>query len=231
MNNITTIKGHVLLPHQADWTNTPNVSRLWRSPVENAVSGKEDRTSVRDNAWFKMTYSVFPHNHVERARFDDRMRAALKAGKLAVPHWGRGVPLEAAATASDTTLTLARADHDIVEGEHVLVQPSASAEFDTWDLAVVVSVAGAVLTLGQGIGNAYAAGVRVWPLLFGKPMMKDFKIKNLSRADYDVTIQFDQRPTSPESVEDWSDYAVGPVTSAMNGGRGWDGAWETGVMA
>ena len=89
MDNITLVSDHVLIPHQADWTNTPDLQRIWRSNVDKSLANEEDRLSVRQNAWKRLSYQVLPFNHVEHSRFQVRMREAHKRGKIVVPFFGR----------------------------------------------------------------------------------------------------------------------------------------------
>jgi hypothetical protein len=231
MNDITTISDHVLLPHQADWSRTPELVRLWRAAVESAMTGQEDRLSARSSAWMRLTYSVLPYNHVERARFDVRMREGLKAGKLAVPLWGRGVALADTALAGHASIVLVRSNHGIESGKYLLIQPSIPAQYDTWDLCLVTAVAGTRLTLAAGLTNGYAIGTRAWPLLFGRPIPQQFTVRNASRAKYEVSVQFDGRQINAFAYDNFEDYPLGDVTAELNGGEGWSGAWVIGTMA
>lgn len=192
-DNIVTIEGHVLLPHQADWTRRPEMPRAWKSNVDASLDADEDRSSSRPAAWLKLTYYVRPYDHVEAARFADRMRAALKAAKVAVPKLGSSVPLSRAATAGHAQLWLLRPSHGFAVGQRLVVQSSVAAEYDTWDLCTVAEVDGARLGLAAGIANGYPERTRVWPLLYGRPEIKQFAISNTTRASYTVTVEFDQR--------------------------------------
>lgn len=225
MNNITTIADHVLIPHQADWTTPPDLTRMWRSSIDQSLAGNEDRLSVRSEAWMRLNFYVHPFNHIERARFDDRMRAALRAGKMAVPFWGRGVPTSADAAATDTSLVLERADHRIAAGSYIFVQSDIPAEFDTWDVCLVDSVASTTLNLSAGLNNSYSAGTFVRPLLFGKPITNPFEVRNSARGIYQVSIQFDGRQISAFAYDDFEDYSLGLIASDLNGGNGWAGPW------
>jgi len=229
MNNITTIDGHVLLPHYANWAQSPNPSRVWLSEVTTSLSGKEDRSSVRANPWKTLRYQILPYNNIEQARFNHRVRAALKAGKVAVPHWGRGVALDSRIDIGDETIYLDRS-HNISDGEHILIQSPEPSTFDTWDLCVVVGVNGRQLTLSAAVTNAYSSGDRVWPLLFGRPILNDFRSVNLNRSRTDVDLQFDQRQVKPLSYDNFEDSELGVAYTPPNGGEGWASAWVLGAF-
>lgn len=231
MNNIQTIGGHVVIAHQADWTNTPELQRIWRTPVDTALTGVEGRKIVRHSSWLKLEYEILPFNHVERARMEDRIFAALKVGKAAVPHWGRGVPLLSAAAIGATTLTLERDDHDIAVDTYCIIQSSIPAEFDQWETVLLTDVAGANLTLSTALTKAYEAGVRIWPLLFGR-LVDEMKTQmlNTTRGRTKLAIQYDRHPVSPEAFEDFGSYALG-TAGTLNGGEGWNGAWVIGDAA
>lgn len=234
MNNITTVNGHVLLPHQADWSTLPQPRRQWRGTVAAALNGDEDRAIVRDTAWINFRYEILPFNQVERNRVEQRIMAGLKCGKMAVPYFGRGVPIEsdlaAGATSIETLSGWGNADvHRITVGQYILVQSQIASEFDRWDLSLVTVVVGRSLTIANALGNAYLQNAtRLWPLLFGRPVQGSFRPVNANRARYPVELQNDARRDGQfyTASEDWSDYAEGAVTGELNGGSGWSGGWE-----
>lgn len=192
------------------------------------MSGAEDRLAVRHDAWLKLQYSVLPFNHVERAKFDARFKAALKTGKITVPHWGRGVAIENPASVGATSLKLVRSNHGFTDGQYLLIQSSVPAEFEDWDLLLVLSTSGATITIASGLDNAYARGTRVWPLLFGRPIPEQFEILNRTRSRYQVSVQFDQRQISAYAYETFEDYELGEITGSLNSGEGWSGPWIIG---
>lgn len=228
--NLQTIDGHVLLPHQANWNDMPNSDRLWRSSVDNALGGDEDRLSVRGSAWRQLRYQVESFNHIERARFDDRMREALKAGKIAVPWWGKGVPLAGDVEAESINIVLRRTDHGFAEGDYVFIQSTTPSQFELWDVKTVQSISGAQLVVDEPMDNSYGERTaRVWPLLFGRPASEPYRIRNVSQGSYSVTVLFDQREVPPVAYDNFLSYDVGEA-GTLNGGEGWSGAWVTGAF-
>lgn len=226
--NIFTIDGHVLLPHQADWSRSPSQKRVWRSNVAAALTGFEDRSSLRSGAWLNLSYDVLPTDHVERARLEDRARAAARAAKVAVPHWGMGCALNASVEAEDADVVFDRSNHGFAKGTLLFFQSSEPSAYDEWDVAVVAVVGGdGNVTLSSGLGFSYRAGDFAWPLLLGKPALEKFSPVGNRRATYQVGIQFDRRPVLPVSYETFAAYPEGPPVSLLKG-EGWAGPWVFG---
>lgn len=203
---------------------------MWRGGVDSSLTGAEDRVSVRSTAWMRFTYQVLPFNHVERALFDYRFKRGLKAGKLAVPLWGKGVPLNSDADKNHTFVYLTRSDHGFSAGKYALIQSSVPSKFEEWDLLLILSVSGTRLNLSTGLSRFYPAGTYVWPLLFGRPIPEQFESLNAGRARYQVSLQYDGRQISAYSYDNFESYEIGEIASDMNGGDGWGGPWVIGDM-
>ena len=228
MENIQLVSGHVLLPHQADWSAPPEVQRNWRSTVDTAQSGAEDRCSVRANPWMFLNYQVLPYNQVERYRFEARAREAIRIGKICVPYFGKGVAVIGNPTADDTEIDVNQSNHWIKANTYVIVQDQIPAEFDVFDVCLVTRVADERLIIDSGIQNDYSPNAQVWPLLFGRMMPNNFEPFNASRGMYKVSVQFDQRQILGHALEDWAGYPLGEPQYELNGGIGWNGPWVFG---
>lgn len=231
MSNVVQVAGHVLIPHQADWMRPPQLRRTWGSHAIASLAGDEDRCSVRPEPWIHLTYDVLPYDHVERARFDYRVKAALKSGMAAVPWWGRGVGLAATAAAGATSVTLARSDHALEAGTYALIQSTTAAEYDTWDLVVLNTVSGVAVGLGSGLDYEHTVRSKVWPLLFGRPTIGGIQQLNLGRARYEVELANDARVVPVAVEDDFAGYPLGDVAGSLNDGEGWAGAWVFGEFA
>ena len=230
-NPITRIDGHTFLPHAADWASEPSTKRQWEGDVQQSLTGKEDRSYVKPRPWKLYSYSVLPYDHVERSKFDVRWMDALKQGKVAVPYFGRGVALSAAVAAAGTALTVTRTTHGLTVGRFAFIQAPQPASFDTFDVCIVVTVSGTAITLSTGLTYAYAAGTRIWPILFGRPVPESFTVLNSARTRMRVTVQNDTRADLVVAGDDFEDYELGNITSLNGGGYGWNGAWVLGNMA
>lgn len=165
---IPRVNGVVLLPHAPDWSQTPKVQRRWQSAIASAVSGVEERSTLRQTPIRSLAYGVTPFDAQERGLLDDRIRAALLEGAAAVPWWGRGLAL--ASPASGSTVILA----DSVPtgwvpqaGSHIaFVGDWATPGGAAWEVAEVESVAGRVLTLAAALTGTWTRSC--WELLAGK---------------------------------------------------------------
>lgn len=225
---LDTIQGYVVIPHQADWSSLPELDRQWRSTVEPGLTGIEDRAGFRSTAWQALQFRILPYDHVERALLEDRVRRGRKAGKAAVPHLSRGAKL--ASQASGTSATLDRTDHGWTVGEYVFFQSLDLAAYDTWDVAWIEAVAGAVLTLSDALSNMYAAKTWVWPFFFGKLVTEKFALLNRIRGFVPLTIQFQGKQIlgRREPYDSFESYAMAAALSGLNGGADWTGAWAGG---
>jgi hypothetical protein len=185
VNNTTLIDGHVLIPHEAEWSEPPSIQKRNRGDVSASLLGLEDRKSFGEGPWIELRYIIQPFDHVERARLADRLRAARKLGAAAVPYWSKGVKYSGVAGAN---LTVAIAGHGFTAGQFVFVQHPDPARYDTWDAREILSVAGAVLTLASAPTNSYPTSAWVRPLLFGKPTPDTFPMLNRNRGRFPVAI-------------------------------------------
>lgn len=225
------VADHNLLPHQADWMKLPTIQRIWRAGVDTDLSGNEDRLTVRGAAWLQLAYQVLPYNNTERLRLEARFKASLRDGHIAVPHWGRGIPITEVANQGATALVLERSATWFVAGKYGLIQSRIPADFEEWDLILIQSVSGKTLNIASGLDFSYPRGTRVWPLLFGRPIPNQFNIMSRHRGRYQIEVLFDQRQINAFSEDDFEAYALGEITSPLNSGQGWAGAWVIDDMA
>src|SRR5436190_1502696 len=94
---VTLVNDHVLFPNPADWASPPDWSRQWHNEIGTAVSGAESRHALRVQPRITLGFTITPRDVVEQGEFDDRIRAALKAGLACAPYHGRGSWLTAPA--------------------------------------------------------------------------------------------------------------------------------------
>jgi len=162
---MTTINGHVLLPHNG-WASGAPVkwSRRWQSGVGTGITGIEQRSALRAQPRHKLSCDLIATSLQERTRLDARVDAAMKCGLACLPFFGRAGVLLAAANAADVAITLvsvsswpwAAGDYAVLMGDDT-----------TFDVVQLTGLAGTTLNL-QPLTLNWAAGKKVWPLLFGK---------------------------------------------------------------
>ncbi len=231
MNNISQIDGHILLPHQADWNVLPKLKTIWRNEIATAQDGDEDRASVRGTPWKILSYNILCYNQVERARYEARMIAAKKSGKIVIPWMGKGCGITEQKFSGDDSVTVDRATHGFTANQLLFIQSDIPSDFDIWEIVQVQSVASSsTLVLTQDLVNNYPASASVWPLLFGRPLPEPWQALNSRRFRHQITVQYDARQVNYVADEDFSSYPVGSITT-LSGGSGWNGPWVIGAMA
>lgn len=230
LETVERLKGHILLPHQADWSNVPKLNRVWRGAVESTIGGPEDRLTVRPVSWMKLTYEVLPFEHQERAEFEARMREGLRVGKIAVPFFGRGVTLAEAGATNDVQINIDGASENVPRGTFLFIQSSVPALYADWDLCFVSEVSGTTLTIDPPLKHDYPARTKVWPVLFGRPIKEQYSAMHASRARETVSIQFDARQINATAFDDFGSYAIGQFgedeSSSSEGISGFNFYWS-----
>lgn len=169
--SIELINGHVLMPELPDWQNGVSLSRRWETEIGETVTGAEDRGALRQVPRLELAYGIATLTQVQRARFEDRLRAALKSGKAAVPFWGRASDL--ATDASGTSAELATTNWPWQTGDYIFFLEAADVENPVYAVRQITGKTGLTLTLNSALPQTFAAGSLVWPLLFGKPEAED----------------------------------------------------------
>lgn len=164
--------GTVLIPHRADWTTRPKSGRRWETAIASGGLGGEDRDALRQVPLGEIEYAVLPFDVAEQELLLATLRAAKRVGNAAVPRWGRGIPLAAAAASGATTLTAAAwvpaawmpAAGDLL----IWFGDWATAGGAAWWTVEVLSVSGSTINLVTGIPQAVEKLALFWNLLRGQ---------------------------------------------------------------
>jgi hypothetical protein len=169
---VTLVNGSVLLPHRPFWADGVAWSRAWQTGVTAALTGDEQRRSMRSLPRDMVSFSIAALSLEDRAQLDERLDAATKSGLGCAPFWGRGSALANALNAGNTAVVLSDTSWNWVVNDWYFICAlctAASGEPELlYDYGQVTVVAGADLTLGTAASNSYPAGSLLWPLLFGK---------------------------------------------------------------
>jgi hypothetical protein len=217
---ITLISDHVLLPHQADWSQQPELRNAWHSSVDASLLGIENRKSFRD-AWRELRYLITPYNHVERARLEARVGAGMKSGRVAVPIWDRGWRLASNSTSS--LITLNTSAHGLVPLDWIFLHASDPASYDRWDAVLVKSTSGTAISI-TSLTNSYLMGEWVRPMLFGRLVAEKFVMLNRTRGQFPVML-FSQRTVRGAVYDSFDLYNSGTVAAPLSAGEAWSGPW------
>jgi uncharacterized phage protein (TIGR02218 family) len=165
------IDGHVLVPELPDWQSGVSLSRRWETEIGETVTGAEDRGALRHVPRLELAYGISTLTQAQRARFEDRLREALKSGKAAVPFWGRASDL--ATDASGMSAELATTNWPWQVGDYIFFLDATDLENPVHAVRQITGKTGLSLTLNSALPQTFAAGSLVWPLLFGKPEAED----------------------------------------------------------
>lgn len=163
---LTTVNGHVLLPHYPDWTRPVEWSRSWRTDVDRSLSGSEERRALRPKPRTSVTWNILPYDVTEEARLLARLRAAAKSGLACAPYWGRGLRI---VSAVGTALELeANAWGWVQMNDYLFLRTLRADAPDAFELVQVGAIAGDTITLKAALALAWENGAWAWPLIFGR---------------------------------------------------------------
>ncbi|HVU07864.1 MAG TPA: hypothetical protein VHG89_04895 [Verrucomicrobiae bacterium] len=162
---ITSVNNHVLLPHPANWGDSPPTSqRVWQTEIVAALTGAEQRQALRAVSRRQLTFTVTARTLPERARLEARVEVATKSGLACAPLHGRACVLAQNANGNSLTLNPAVA-WNWQAGDYAFLMD----DDQTFDALPVAVVNGLTLDFGLGTLNFnWPQGRLVWPLIFGK---------------------------------------------------------------
>ena len=163
---VKTYNDAVVIPHAPDRRQPVEWSRSWDTRIESAVTGSESRVGMRLKPRQRIRFRLVPQDLTERRWLADQLRAAAKAAKAIVPHWGRG--LEVAASASGKKVTVTVDGFQSQPGDVLFIHLPDLEGFNLFDLAVVVFHESKTIHLADPLARAYPAGARVYPTILGK---------------------------------------------------------------
>ncbi len=216
------LNNHILLPDPADWSAEPDLSRAWQTAITDSLTGPETRAAFRSSPRRALSWTISPRNLPAHSRLDDRIRAAKKLGRACTPHWGLSsvlvysIPADLSlgdpsvpAVLGDGPMTLGDTVTDVLTlqdsawpwsaGDYVFLRDS-DGNYETALVAAVATFPEHVqLTLSQPPSGTYAAGLQVWPILFGKFLFDDAMEAIVShRGQARLTLT---ELTSPQSIQ------------------------------
>lgn len=193
---VTTYNDAVVIPHAPDWRQPVEWSRSWDTRIESAVTGSESRVGMRLKPRQRIRFRLVPQDLTERRWLADRLRAAAKAGRAIVPHWGRG--LEVAANASGKKLSVTADGFQSQPGDVLFIHRPDLEGFNLFDLAVVVFHENKTIHLADPLSRAYPAGARVYPTILGKVTLGELEALDDWRQA--VSVEVLQLQTVPDIV-------------------------------
>lgn len=193
--SITLVNNHVLFPHAPNWEAPPEWRRRWESEVSGAVTGHEARQALRTVPRRALSWAVTPWTAQEENALEDRIRAASKSGLACTPYWGRGTVL--ASDCTGTAVGLA-ADHwSWTVGDHIFLLDATDSTAPVFNVRQISALTNQQhFTLGAVVSRTFAAGLMVWPLLFGKLRAEGLSQATACRAGVRLRIEEQISPAS-----------------------------------
>jgi hypothetical protein len=183
MNVLNIISGCVLFPHAPDWMVAPSTRRVWETNIAETINGAESRSAMRAAPRRQVSFTVTSLCLAERTRLEARMDAALETGFGCAPLHGRSSTLLNAVAAGarvDVLLNLGGGwnwkvgdyammiQDDLTYDIVPVVNVGLTADSTIWSADSSLPINQPALSLATPLQNAWMAGTRVWPVIFGK---------------------------------------------------------------
>lgn len=185
---VTLINNCVAMPHVPNWGTRAKWRRRWATSLADGVTGAEDRYAHRAKPRVSLNWSVMPYHLQERARLADRVRAALKLGKAAVPYWGRGQSIIGEVTIGTTSVNLTGSVWTWMIGDYLFFCDRSKFGEEAWEAIAISAVsAGPVLTLASAVSRTYRD--LCWPMLFGRLSCNDLSLLTNHHAEVPLSVE------------------------------------------
>jgi hypothetical protein len=189
--SVTTIAGHVLFPHRPDWRTRVDWTRTWDTVIRDSVVGTEQRLAMRPRGRVGLKFRFMAFDDVEHHLFQDRLREALKVGRIAVPFFGRGIRLAQSVNSGVSLLPITEEPNWEWSAADILwIGHPVSSLWNTWETVELTEFPGdGTAVLAAPTANQYPAGTRVYPLLYGRADMADAELLDDWRGAYTVRVE------------------------------------------
>lgn len=146
-----------------DWTQKVNWKRTWIGDVATAIFGAENRSAMRARGLVTLSYRVESEAAEDREIKERLVRAALQAGRVALPYWSHAADLSSSAAAGSQLLTLNSSLYTFRIGDFIWIRNGDN----DGQINRVTGVAGSVLSLALPTAVALDASDLIWPVVFG----------------------------------------------------------------
>ena len=189
--SVETVNDHVLIPHRPDWRQRVEWTRTWDTQIRDSLSGQEVRMALRPRGRVGLRFRTVPFDDTEHQLLQQRIREALRTGRVAVPFFGRGVALQVAASAAQTTLALVREPSwEWDNSDWLWIGKPKSSDWATWETVQLDHFPGNLTAvLATGLVNAYPAGTFLYPLLFGRTELGEGELLDDHHGAYTVKME------------------------------------------
>ncbi|MDB6024003.1 MAG: hypothetical protein JWM68_226 [Verrucomicrobiales bacterium] len=178
---MTLVNNHVLLSDMPNMVKPLPWKRRWQTGVSTALEGNETRAGFKVKGLVELSWNVQPTDIPSQQGFEDRIRAAKKAGYACSAFWGRGQKL--AANVNGTAVSFTGLNWAWSAGDYVFF-----LDLNTQTVNVRQFLTVAPYVLSVAVDHTFLAGSLCWPMIFGKFSAKDIAAQNPSIGGTQLTI-------------------------------------------
>jgi hypothetical protein len=178
---------HVIIPQRANWgAQKPRLTRRWQTEIAGGLTGGEDRQANAVLPWRGIEYVPTTKSVEDTADLLARLNLALRAGKAAVPLWGRASSLREAA--SGTSVALAPGAYVWGVDDWLFLSRD-----DTWRARKVTAVSGSpgagyTLTIAS-LGAEFPAGTPVHRMILGMPTVEEVAPRSPDHVNVRIKVE------------------------------------------
>jgi hypothetical protein len=149
--------------HEPDWSNPPQVFRIWNTQVERALSMDESRRSVAANGLYRMQFEIACMDADECQQLISFLQN-LGEQRMWMPFWPDAVYITALTPIGASTLPVSDTAHCNFNSGRVVIWRG----FSDSEIIPVLSVGANSLILENTIAKALSVDFKVYPALYGR---------------------------------------------------------------
>lgn len=181
-------RDYVVLPHRADWSKEPELTRRWETKIAPGISGAEDRARMRQTPLYTLKWSVTAENVGEESRIAARVLAAKESGYAAAPWFGRGMRVQTA-VATEAVFYLHDTNWIPATGGFLIIVAQDEGSEPIWEIQEVLSSVGNEVTIVGTLDRDWPTGTFCYPLLAGEFTCDSHPMLTGEQGEYGFSIE------------------------------------------
>lgn len=147
-----------------NWAQPYTESLEWKTDVQRAYSGVEQRRAMRIAPRRTLEYGISALDATESAAFENALYGTFDK-LVAVPVWHTCVSLTAPAAVSDGTLTVSDTSYARLDSGIALLLYASRTQ---WEIVQPFAIGSTTITLTDILAAGWPAGTKIYPLAVGK---------------------------------------------------------------